>query len=296
MITWLRHHPFIVGTALIVIVNAVALAGVAYNRSGDPDSILHLSQRELQLPYSLMGNTENSGIALTLNWRVPVEEATDTFKQFMYYPGSNGIPAWMSKAKMESLGFNVTEIKGVEDGGKHYRKLVSKDVLLVMELDGSAYQQKLLNVRQYAASTEAAYAASSGNKELEQQLANAKKNVMREEQENSRLFVVDAGLDIGTLRTKYPDRTHYAIIHGQVRPQITMAGNRKDQLFTGIVSSLSITQINVPVKFRKVFEHLSKNDQAGMNTPSARYEAELAFGKRLEPWLTAVTDNLAVAQ
>jgi len=293
MIAWLRRQPLIVGTALIVFVNAVALAGVAYNRSGDPDSVLHLSQRELKLPYSWLGSAENSGIALTLNWRVPVEETTDSPNPVMYYPSGSGMPSWMDKTKLESLGFNVSEIKTMEDGGMHYRKLLSKEVFLVMELDGPAYQQMLGYVQQYAARAEASYTANAGNKDLAQRAVNARNAAIREEQENSRLFVVDAGLDIGTLRTKYPDRMRYVIIQGQVRPQMGMTGNGKDQRFTGIVSSSSITQINVPVEFRHVFEHLPKNNLAGTNNQSARFEAELAFGKRLEPWLTSVSVKAA---
>ena len=34
----------------------------------------------------------------------------------------------------------------------------------------------------------------------------------------SRLFIVDAGLDRTRLRQRYPDRAHYAIVHGTIRP------------------------------------------------------------------------------
>lgn len=46
-----RGRTLIAGIAIILVVNAIALGGVAYNRSGTPESTLHLSQRELSEPY-----------------------------------------------------------------------------------------------------------------------------------------------------------------------------------------------------------------------------------------------------
>jgi len=48
----------------------VALTGVYLNRSGEPDSRLTLSQRELTLPWGWGMAKENSGMALRLNWRI----------------------------------------------------------------------------------------------------------------------------------------------------------------------------------------------------------------------------------
>ena len=60
-------HSLIAGVGLIVVVNAIVLGGVAYNRSSEPESALRLSERELAAPMRGYGNKENSGIALALN-------------------------------------------------------------------------------------------------------------------------------------------------------------------------------------------------------------------------------------
>ncbi|MFL6653087.1 MAG: DUF4824 family protein, partial [Sulfurifustaceae bacterium] len=52
MIAWSRKRTLLAGIALIAATNAVALVGVAYNRSGEPSSVLKLTERELALPYS----------------------------------------------------------------------------------------------------------------------------------------------------------------------------------------------------------------------------------------------------
>ncbi|MGB7540517.1 MAG: DUF4824 family protein [Burkholderiales bacterium] len=289
MITWSRRRTLVAGIALILAVNAVALAGVAYNRSGDPDSVLRLTQRELQPPYSWRSSVENSGVALTLLWRVPIEETADSPGPVMNFGGIGGSPAWLDKAKLASLGFETSEPKAAADGSKHYDKQLAKEVLLVLELEGPAYQQSLERARQNAARAEASYAANAGNKAFEQRAKAAKDHATREERENTRLFVVDAGLDIGTLRAKYPDRARYAIVRGQVRPQRVSHDN--EQRLSGYVGGLSIDKINVPVAFRQVFEHSPQNNRAGQNSPSARYEVEVAFGKRLEPWITAASEK-----
>jgi len=68
--TWSRKHTLLAGLGLIALTNAIALSGVVYNRSGDPEATLRLTQRELRTPYRWYGNRENSGLALSLVWRV----------------------------------------------------------------------------------------------------------------------------------------------------------------------------------------------------------------------------------
>ena len=51
MIAWTRRHTLIAGLGLILGVNAIVLGGVAYNRSGEPESLLQLSERELYTPF-----------------------------------------------------------------------------------------------------------------------------------------------------------------------------------------------------------------------------------------------------
>ena len=47
---WSRWHTRFTGLALIAVVNGIAISGVAYNRSGEPESKLRLSERELYPP------------------------------------------------------------------------------------------------------------------------------------------------------------------------------------------------------------------------------------------------------
>ena len=55
---------------LLLLTNVVVLAGVAYNRAGEPVVSLELTERELTLVRSYRRTDENSGTALSLQWQV----------------------------------------------------------------------------------------------------------------------------------------------------------------------------------------------------------------------------------
>ncbi|HEX5337851.1 MAG TPA: DUF4824 family protein [Gallionella sp.] len=273
MMKWSR--TLIAGSALILLVNAVALGGAAYNRSGEPESRLRLTQRELQhSQWSRM--KDNSGITLTLNWRVSREDAAQP-NDFGsgYYDGRWGAPAWLDRAKMSALGFDVADMSGSD---RQARKMQSREALLVLELDGPTWQQALQRASVYAEQAKVLLAANPDSVELKQKAKTAEENYQREAQTNSRLFVVDAGLDLPKLRAAYPDRARYAIVHGLIRPQLRQ--DKSGMRITGVIGELYAEHINVPLNYRQVFE------------TAAPYEATVAFGKRLEPWIVAASGGV----
>jgi len=280
--TWSRKHTLIAGLGLIALTNAIALFGVVYNRSGGPEATLHLTQRELRTPYRWYGNRENSGLALSLAWRVLNERSPEI--QFYGYVGSGGTPAWLDRAKMEALGFDASAPAAYPDLRRRirYEKQLAREVLLVLEMDGPAYLRSLELVAQYLAREEAKLASNRDDQNLGMRLKNAREALERETSGNSRLFVVDAGLETSALRAKYPDTSRYAIVHGQVRLESfdTRSGA------AGYISGLSIASINVPFAFRDLFGSAAQVVNVDQrNRPP--FEVTVAFGKRLEPWITA---------
>lgn len=277
-----RRHVLMAGVALILITNAVALAGTAYNRSEEPEAILTLTQRELRLPYTWNRDGENSGVALHVQWRTLGPEKDELPGMYLPYFGIGGTPAWLDKAKLAALGFDVTPPEHTEQGRRHYNRLPTKEVLLVLEFDGPAYQEALARTRQHNARQQALLAGHRGDKEFEQRATSARDQLMREERENSRVFVIDAGLDAAALRRLYPDHHRHAMVRGQLRPRIYHQP-QKTQV-TGYISHLSIDRVNVPLGHQKAFKSAPKQGRG--QTP---YRVKLAFGKRLEPWILAVT-------
>jgi hypothetical protein len=278
-VNWTRKHTLIAGLGLIALTNAVALVGAAWNRSGEPEARLRLSQRELAAPSRWYGNRENSGVALQLSWRVLTETSPGGEVYAWRYYGRGGTPAWLDRAKMEALGFEVP----ARDSGRsrsRYDKQLAREVLLVLEHDGPTYRRALETITERAASEQAKLAALPGDKGLETRAKTAREALEWETSRSSRLFVVDAGLDAEALRARYPDRTRYAIVKGEVRPQ-AYADRDKAR---GYIDAIAVETINAPYELRGVFAGaMQVYDMDQRN--KAPFEATVAWGRRLEPWL-----------
>lgn len=270
----------IAGSALILLTNAVVLLGAAYNRSADAESSLQLSQRELQ-QRRWNDFKDNSGITLSLNWRVVREEMSHANDYGLgASAGKWGKPVWLDKAKLAELGFDVDKLMSASAYGRHYKASLPREALLVLELNDQAYRHELQRARDYAEQARELLAGNPDKQEFKQRAKNAEENYKREEASNSRLFVIDAGVDLLKLRAAYPDRARYAIVHGLIQPNILHEKNEKR--VGGQISELHAERINVPLSYRQVFDGV------------APYEVSIAFGKRLEPWITAAAKSVAV--
>jgi hypothetical protein len=97
---------------------------------------------------------------------------------------------------------------------------------------------------------------------------------------------VDAGSEIGALRARYPDRNYYAIVQGEVKPALVGSGNKRRVM--GMITDVAIDKINVPYIYRQQFEPMYNERHRVRPKNQSSYEVDLAFGQRLEPWITAV--------
>lgn len=278
-----RKFTLAAGVALILVANGVALTGVAYNRSGEPESRLELSQRELGRPWMGPRNKENSGISLALEWRV-LGPATESHN--FYYGGYGGNPAWLDEKRMAELGFDVQRAKGENIRTEKYINQSERQVLVVLELAGNAWQQALERARLRVIHQESLRQASPQANELVEAENRAQEELVRETMEHSRLFAVDVGTDLASLRMKYPDRARYLILRGDVRLQRSLIDGK--HVVTGHLGKLGVGQINVPHAQHGVFEAVPPRigNPLAQRTP---FTATVAVGQRLEPWIEAVT-------
>ena len=264
-------RTLLIGVAIILAVNAIALGGVAYNRSGKPDSVLQLSQRELQEPY-VWKREEDSGVSLQIQWRAPVtvteNESLNGWQQIAY-GGYERQPDWLDADKLAALGFDTRPPKRAADDKDNYQRESRREVFLVLELDGPAYKQSVAQMRRLTG------AATAGSDEA--------KALLKEEQQSSRLFAVDAGVDADSLRAKYPDRAHYAIVRATIRPQWLRVPAGK---MSASIEELSVGEINVPRGLQSVFRNAAGQVVfASDDAKRAPFEAMVAFGTRQEPWM-----------
>ncbi|MBK8337400.1 MAG: DUF4824 family protein [Sterolibacteriaceae bacterium] len=295
MKTWTRAHTLIAGAALIVLTNAVALGGAYFNRSGEAEARVALTERELGFGWESMDRHENSGLALRLNWRV---ESRDDEGIDYAYSGLYTSPAWLDQARMAALGFDVPSRSGAtgrdgdcdRDGDcateRRYRRQLTRQALLVLEYDGPSWQGALVRARTAAARHAAAAAANPGSEKFADEAKSAAKQAANESSANSRLFAVDAGTDAAVLRARYPDRSRYLILTGQVRPVVLH--NKGKPIFGGSISEIAVDRINVPLDLRAELDRI--RDAPGQRAPDSppRYDVRLATGQRLEPWIEQV--------
>ncbi|MBI3597537.1 MAG: DUF4824 family protein, partial [Nitrospirae bacterium] len=252
MIKWSSRYTLAMGIALIISTNAVVLIGAQYNRSGEPDASVTLTERELALPYSYGFGRENSGLSLRLVWSVMTKDQKtyNGIYNFMRYRGSAG---WLDKNKLATLGFDVTDDPDTLGGKRHYQKVLPREVLFVLEYDGEAYQQMLNQAKQHLQEEEALLSGNPGKKEFVDRVKDAQRELYREQQVYSRLFIIDAGTDHGDLREKYTDRSRYMIARGQVRIMLENRTGQKPYV-TGYVEGVSIQDVNVPLAYRHILD------------------------------------------
>lgn len=280
MRAWSRGRTLAIGLGLIALSNAVALGGVWWNRAAGPESTLTLSERELSLPWHALRNRENSGLALTLNWRIADREAGEFISG---YTVNGGMPEWLDGARMQALGFTPADIAS-DSGRRRYTRQLPRAAIFVLELDGPAAQQALAKAQENARRHAAAATANPDSKELAERAKHAQEILTQERSGNSRLFVIDAGLDAGALRQKYPDRTRFMLLHGAVRPGVRNRGPGEPQM-TGYVTRLGSGPLQVPHTLRAPLDSLRAHGEPGGGD---RFSATLAIGRRLEPWLAGI--------
>ena len=265
---------FVAGFALVVAVNAVVAARVIGNRTGTPSALVTLTERELRLPY--WQRAENSGMSLPLTWRVLGDDPAGY---------SRSGPQWLTASKAKELGFATGNAQCEQTPIK---QPLPREAYLVLEYEGPAYQEAIHRAEQAVAQKAAALNAHSGEKRAIDEHQQASEWLQREQMNASRLFAVDAGLDFGTLRQRYPDSSRYIVVHGIVRWHIN-CGQQQDQ-GSGFISALDIQNIHVPLHFRRILDELIDRDRTSGNRQkeTPRYAVAVAYGSRLEPWITAV--------
>lgn len=273
----------IAGLAIIIGTNVVALIGVAYNRSGEPDAIVELTERELGMPYRYRMNKENTGLGLRINCRIEESEQNYSYGNFNCW----GNPAWLNKEKLIELGFTFKPRKEKGEGFFPYDKTLPRKVYLVLEYNGAAYQRALASKEKALSEQQALLANNPDKAEFEKRVKNAQDKLDSEQHYNSRLFAIDAGQDKTVLRSTYPDTSRYILMQASIKPVWNSTKNENEWI--GTITDLLIDTINIPLEHRAVFEPLEDaNLRRDPNKQTPRYKVRVAFGKRAEPWVVAV--------
>jgi hypothetical protein len=253
--------------AIVVIVsNAFTLWAARANRAGEPEAVLELTERELRLP--LMREADNTAVALRLEW-------TD-LEPAWRGPGTEQAPAWFGAAKLASIGFD-TSLPVTRENAERYRGMAPRAVYAVLENDGEAWRRCIAGL-------------PSGQE---------KDTALRQ----TRLVLIDVGLDAAALRARHPDRRGTVIVPATaglsfVQPQ------SGEPFLKGRVNTVYPMELNVPKELRPALESLAPRTIVAMvprgETNVAlrerdlalpegpRYRVSVKWGRSLEPWIEGV--------
>ena len=267
---------------LLLLTNVIVLAGVAYNRSGQPLLSLELTERELPLLYSASSKQENSGTTLSLRWQI-----LDPDEDWKYQNRTYGTPTWLDDEKLTELGLDIKKIKSDTERYEYKTAYLTREVILVLEYQGESYHKALAIAEESTKRLRQKVSDYPDDEKLIKEFEHHEKQLTELKISRTRLYVVDAGLDADALVKKYADKKGYLLARGEV-------GLRWNQgVVRGRIQQLYIKQVHVSLPLSEQLTALANGgiySSYKHNAIPPRYKVRLNIGKRLEPWIESVTD------
>jgi len=265
-----RRWLLLAALGLLIIANTIVLLGVAYNRSGTPDAVLQLTERELPLSWSGLGTQDNTGIALRLD----------------YFGGEE---SWFDAAKLRAIGFDPDAYAHI-DSIDRFKEPQSRRAYAVFEYDGPVWAARVKRAEDKLAALPARIAKGEATNE---DLKWAQRELQRLRVAASRLTAVDAGPDPAALRARYPDRKRYLIAAVTVRMHQWYGDRKRGEHGEprGDISWLLINSINLPARFHATLRHAisatggKPKPSYGYGMQPPRYRVTLRYGRRYQPWV-----------
>ena len=262
---------------LLIVSNAFVLGHVAMNRSGEPDSEMQLTARELQY-YG--GRSDESGVALMLRW-------TNTAPEYPTgLPGET--PVWFDQKKLEELGFDLSVPASSPKAARFYENLRSREVFVALEYDGPAWEAWLKD-REPRLEKETSYGPQ----------VTLPDRLEIERQTTPRLVTIDVARDPKELRRKYPDRSRVMILQAVVRAKLepeqraSQTAPLRPAYLRGAITRLAIDSINVPQPLSRRFEGQSYSpwtyDGNRVKIQPPPYSVTLRVGSKYEPWVVGMS-------
>jgi hypothetical protein len=269
----------IAAVLLLVLTNMVVLSGVAYNRAGAPLVSIELTERELPVKQIRTGRDEDSGMALLLKWRVPY---TSKLPEFLYTNPRS--PAWLDEAKLAELGFDLRKLKSEKENGYKW-PLGTSEVVLVLEYQGDAYQHAVAITKNMVNQLREKVESTPDDQTQVNKLKQYEGQLTRMKVSQTRLYMIDAGIDEQALAKKYSEKNKYLFARGEVRVRWN------NDRIAGHIRRLYIDQLHVPLPYSQQLASLTMGENyynRGTQSIPPRYQVLLNVGKRLEPWIGSV--------
>jgi hypothetical protein len=258
--------------ALVVASNLGALGLAAWNRAGEPEAVLVLTERELRLP-----DREADSTAL---WLTLVFDRRSVPEQ-RRLPDEAG---WFDRAKLESIGFDCQR-PVAEEHASFYRQQPPRSTYAALEFEGEAWRR---HVREPVPDPPGAQptVGPAGGGPVAPQTGGTTDDRLLE----SHLTVIDVDNDSAVLRIRYPDRRRVAIVEATA-VLLYVSHQGQPPFVTGRVTAVLPGQITVPREWRRSLAGLQAERRRDAPPPALhepRYRVTVRWGRRLEPWVVDV--------
>lgn len=275
----MKRFGLMASLALILLVNAIVIAGVSYNRSGEPDAVVMLTERELHLQKDIK---ESSGVSL----QIALHSDYDRWSE----PSP-----WFDRKKLEEIGFDCTSPIDAKEASRRYDRMLPRRTYVVLELEGKSWENWQAREEEKIKELEAQVVSGQ---EKQKKLDDKLKHHRWKLDSGSRLFTIDVGNDAAALRKRYPDRTKYIITSARVRLRLIPRDEKtgRKAVLSGYVDLILTNAIHVPLDRQGVLGALKSDVRyfyydAQKEPFTPRYRVRLNYGRRYEPWLAEVVSK-----
>ena len=214
--------------ALVVVSNLGAFALAALNRSGEPEAILELTERELRLPER---QTDNTSLSLNLVFDRPHERGP-------WRPPSEA--GWFDREKLQSIGFDCGAPVTAQNASR-YRNIVARSTYAVLEYEGEAWRARLAEAPPQPPDR----ASPGGSAQLGAERVVGPLESPEDRLRQSHLMAIDVGNDPARLRAQYPDWRRSVIVEATAALMFVSRPGREPFL-AGRVVAVFPGEINVP--------------------------------------------------
>jgi hypothetical protein len=252
----MKRTGLILGAAIILVSNGIALIGVARNRAGDPVQTIELTERELPL---LNSDPENTGVDLRVNWiQAALSPRSWSFDQ----------------TQLEAAGFSFPMPPSARTQGFAF---LPREAYVALEHEGQRWEEWLQLAEQAKQQGSTAAVRTAGPSP-----SGGGPNSW------PGLFLVDASRDMSDLRSRYPDQGKYLIVRAVLMARTeavkdSKTGEVTSYKYSGRVVQIMPDVIHVPLPYSRLISSLKPRTEG-----EPRYTVTLKYGTSLEPWVSAV--------
>ena len=258
----------LISLGVLLLSNAMVLSHAIYNRSGEPESSIQLTERELRLPYQHR-NKENSGISLQFVWQT----AQRSIYEPRYY---RSFTINVTAEKLNTLGFDRDKECGKLD---KRRRFLARKGWIALEYNGASYSNQIESFEINLQDRQTEIGPSPGRNE-QKDLKHLSQKLENLRHHGSRLYAIEVSLTKSELTQNYPGSSYMFL------PALIRFGKACGKE-PGVHLKPLIKKIHVPKHLRATVENLPLWTYNTRTPP--RYSATIAFGKLGEPWLIELT-------